>query len=127
MPKTASAMMPLDNIVQGPQFATTIFSPDQLITGRYRITHFIGSGGMGEVFEAKDIELAERVALKTIRSEIAGDERAIERFKREIHLARQVSHPNVCRIFDLGYHEIPGPPPRDRITFLTMELLSRID
>jgi tetratricopeptide (TPR) repeat protein len=79
---------------------------------------------MGEVYEAEDIELAERVALKTIRPDIAGDERAIDRFKREIHLARQVSHPNVCRIFDLGYHDVSVPPERNRVTFLTMELLA---
>jgi tetratricopeptide (TPR) repeat protein len=80
---------------------------------------------MGEVYETEDIELAERVALKTIRPNIVGDERAIDRFKREIHLARQVSHPNVCRIFDLGYHDVPGPPQqRNRVTFLTMELLA---
>ena len=105
------------------QFPSRIFSPNQLVASRYRVARFIGAGGMGEVYEAEDIELSERVALKTIRPDIAGDERAIDRFKREIHLARQVSHPNVCRIFDLGYHDVPGSPPQSRITFLTMELL----
>jgi tetratricopeptide (TPR) repeat protein/tRNA A-37 threonylcarbamoyl transferase component Bud32 len=77
---------------------------------------------MGEVYEAEDLELRERVALKTVRPEIAQDERAIERFKREIHLARKVTHPNVCRIFDLGHHQTPLGG--GGITFLTMELLA---
>jgi serine/threonine protein kinase/Tfp pilus assembly protein PilF len=76
---------------------------------------------MGEVYEAEDLELHERVALKTVRPEVAADSRAIDRFKREIQLARRVTHPNVCRIFDLGHHSLAT----DReITFLTMELLA---
>ena len=55
------------------------------------------------VCEAEDIELHERIALKTILSHMA-DERSIEMFKREVHLARQVTHPNVCRIFDVYRH-----------------------
>ena len=99
---------------------TLTFSPNELIAGRYRIVRFIGQGGMGEVYEAEDLELRERVALKTVRPEIAQDEKAIERFKREIHLARKVTHPNVCRVFDLTYH-----PTAEGVTlFLTMELLA---
>jgi len=75
---------------------------------------------MGEVYEALDQELREHVALKTVRAEIADDDRAVERLKREILLARKVTHPNVCRIFDVGFHEAQGA----RIPFLTMELLS---
>jgi hypothetical protein len=79
---------------------------------------------MGEVYEAEDRELRERVALKTIRPAIGTDERAVERFKREIQLARKVTHPNVCRIFDLGYHTRPDSPPGDGGTlFLTMEFV----
>jgi serine/threonine protein kinase/tetratricopeptide (TPR) repeat protein len=96
-----------------------VLSGGKLLAGRFRIVRFIARGGMGEVYEAEDLELSERVALKTVRSEIAGDGRAMERFKREIHLARKVTHPNVCRIFDL-FHDVAGP---ERITFLTMELL----
>jgi tetratricopeptide (TPR) repeat protein len=103
--------------------------PGTLIAGRYRIIRFIAQGGMGEVYEAEDTELSERLALKTIRPELSRGELAIERFKREIHLARRVTHPNVCRIFDIGYHLLVQPPageqPRtgDSIIFLTMELL----
>jgi tetratricopeptide (TPR) repeat protein len=83
---------------------------------------------MGRVYEVEDTALRERVALKTIRPEIAQERKIIERFRREIHLARKVTHPNVCRIFDLGFHEIPAPPdapgePPQRALFLTMELL----
>src|SRR5262245_41992050 len=77
-----------------------IFSPNQLIADRYRVIRFIAQGGMGEVYEVEDLELQERVALKTVLPEIVEDERAIARFKREINLARKVSHPNCCRTSD---------------------------
>ena len=86
-----------------------VFAPDDLLAGRYRIVRFIARGGMGEVYEAEDLELGERVALKTMRADVARTtERAIERFKREIQLARKVTHPNVCRIFDLGSSDRRG-------------------
>jgi serine/threonine-protein kinase len=91
------------------------FSPGDLLAGRFRIARFIAAGGMGEVYEAEDLELAARVALKTIRSGIAEEAGSIDRFKREVHLARQVTHANVCRIYDVFRHE--------GTTFLTMELL----
>jgi serine/threonine protein kinase len=104
------------------------FQSEQLVAGRYKIVRFIGRGGMGEVYEADDLELRERVALKTVRPEAALDRSAIEHFKREIQLARKVTHPNVCRIFDLGRHpaaSVAGSSAQESgITFLTMELLS---
>lgn len=109
----------------GRAFRMSLFGPGELVAGRYRVIRFIGRGGMGEVYEVEDTELHERVALKTIRPEIAGDENAVNRFKREIHLARKVTHPNVCRIFDLGIHHWPpeagGEEPG--VFFLTMELI----
>ena len=79
--------------------------PDSRIAGRYRIVRFLARGGMGEVYEAEDLELGVHIALKTLRT-LAGSEgssgRAIDRFKREVQLARKVTHGNVCRIFDLG-------------------------
>src|SRR5439155_4055735 len=96
------------------------FSEGRLLAGRFRIERFIARGGMGDVFEAEDLELHERVALKTVRPEIAGSAHAMERFKREIQLARKVTHPNVCRIFDL-FRDTEGA---ENITFLTMELLN---
>ena len=93
---------------------------EDLLAGRFRIVRLIGRGGMGEVYEAEDLDLKARVALKTLRSEIARDERALARFKQEIYLARKITHPNVCRTFDVAYHHAPGG---EAIVFLTMELL----
>jgi tetratricopeptide (TPR) repeat protein len=82
---------------------------------------------MGEVYEVKDTSLNEHVALKVLTPEIASDGRAMLRFKREIQLARKVTHPNVCRVFDLGYYvqqPVPGGSGEVlQITFFTMELL----
>lgn len=94
----------------------TIFSEGQTIAGRYRITRYLSRGGMGEVYEARDLELGEAIALKTLLPEIAGDEPMIVQFKQEISLSRRVAHPNVCRVFDLARHEAT--------VFLTMEFLS---
>lgn len=100
------------------------FRPDDVVAARYRILKFLARGGMGEVFEAYDTELRERVALKTILPCNAEDLLAIERLKREIHLARKVSHPNVCRIFEFGRHRIEPPNATgEDIVFLTMEFL----
>ena len=96
------------------------FQPDQLVAGRYRVIRFIARGGTGEVYEVEDFELRARVALKTLRPELADDDLLLARFRREINLSRKVTHGNVCRIFDLGFH----PSPRGRVTFLTMELLA---
>jgi tRNA A-37 threonylcarbamoyl transferase component Bud32 len=99
---------------EAPRSPATL-SIGQVLAGRYRILRFIGKGGMGEVYEAEDKELRERIALKTILPEIGAQEESIRRFKQEIQLARKVTHPNVSRIFDLVY---------DGATiFLTMELL----
>jgi tetratricopeptide (TPR) repeat protein/TolB-like protein len=97
----------------------------QVLAGRYRIVAFLGRGAVGEVYEAQDVELDELVAVKVLRPEIAGDEQALRRFKREVQLARRVTHPNVCRVFDLVYHpgEHPGGPDDGPRAFLTMELL----
>jgi serine/threonine protein kinase/Flp pilus assembly protein TadD len=101
---------------------TAVFSAGQTISGRYRIVQSLGHGGMGEVYEAEDLELKERVALKTLLPAIAADERMIARFKQEIQLARKISHPNVCRVFDLARHPADGSSP-ETIVFLTMELV----
>jgi len=101
------------------------FLPGELVAERFRITCFIARGGMGEVYEAEDIELHERVALKAIRSELLHDGKALDRFKREVHLARKVTHPNVCRIFDL-FRQPANPavgPTQNSDVFVAMELL----
>ncbi|HEV7786257.1 MAG TPA: serine/threonine-protein kinase, partial [Thermoanaerobaculia bacterium] len=97
------------------------FTAGELLAGRYRLVRFIARGGMGEVYEAEDLELKERVALKTVRWDVALDTLAVERFKREIQLARKVTHLNVCRIFDVSHHREEGAA--EPTIFLTMELL----
>src|SRR5688500_8698238 len=67
---------------QQPAEALVAFTPGQVVAGRFRIVRFIGRGGMGNVYQADDLELKEPVALKTVRADIAGDERSIERFRR---------------------------------------------
>ena len=102
------------------------FSPGDLLAERFRITRFIARGGMGEVYEAEDVELRERVALKSIRTELLRDPHAVDRFRREVHLAKKVTHPNVCRIFDLFRHQVPGPGDSgasQSLLLVAMELL----
>lgn len=91
--------------------------PGQVLAARYRVAAFLGQGAVGEVYEAEDLELGGRIALKILHPEIAGSERVLQRFKREIQLGRRVTHPNVCRVFDLVKPEGGGS------AFLTMELL----
>src|SRR5260221_167984 len=96
------------------------FAAGELAAGRWRIVRLLGAGGMGEVYEAEDTQLHGRGGLKALPSRLSGDAEAISRLRREVQLARKVTHPNVCRIFDLGLHEQAG-----RATaFLTMELLA---
>ena len=101
-----------------------MFRPGDVVAYRFRIVRYLAKGGMGELYEAEDLELHERVALKTILSSIADDERSILLFKREVHLARQVTHANVCRIFDVFRHRpAGGRGSSGEVVFLAMELL----
>src|SRR5207302_10601956 len=86
---------------QAPQ--PPVFSPGQIVAGRYRIIRYISCGGMGEVYEAEHPLLPDRVALKTLLPAIAYDEAMVARFKQEIQLARRIAHPNVCKVFDLEW------------------------
>jgi serine/threonine protein kinase/tetratricopeptide (TPR) repeat protein len=76
--------------------------PGSLLAGRYEIRERLGIGGMGSVYKARDRELDRFVAIKVIRPELAEDSEILRRFKQELILARQVTHRNVIRIFDLG-------------------------
>jgi eukaryotic-like serine/threonine-protein kinase len=102
--------------------SSTAFSPGDLLANRFRILRFVARGGMGEVYEADDLELGETIALKTVLPAIAHDQKMLTLLKAEVQLSRKVTHPNVCRIFDLACHRDPSPnvPP---IWFVTMELL----
>ena len=100
------------------------FLPGQMVADRFRVVRFLAEGGMGEVYEALDTELGERVALKTVRQTILDDDEAESRFVRESQLARKVTHPNVCRIHDVFEHLVQSGNYEARIRCLTMELLS---
>jgi serine/threonine protein kinase len=98
------------------------FSPGQVVADRYEIVRFIAKGGMGEVYEAKDLDLGDRVAIKTLLPEIAALEQMVLRFKREIQLTRKIAHPNVCKMFDITRHP-PGTRSLSQTVCLTMEYL----
>ncbi len=90
------------------------------LAGRFVIVRFLARGGMGEVYEAADEHLqGKRCALKTLRPEIAADPVARQRFEREVLLAREIAHPNVCPTYDLFREDTPQGP----LLFLTMKLL----
>lgn len=95
------------------------FSPGTVLAGRYRLIMSIGKGGMGEVYKADDLELGQTVALKFLPATVANDEAALKRFRSEVRTARQVAHPNVCRVFDIA--EANG------IYFITMEFIEGDD
>ena len=103
-----------------PRLPSSNLPSGYVLNGRFRIIQHIASGGMGSVYEAEDLKLRERLALKTILGRRADDFDTMERFKREIYLARKVTHINVSRIFDFAEHiDADGSV----IVFLTMELL----
>ncbi|MBX3204991.1 MAG: protein kinase [Labilithrix sp.] len=87
----------------------------EVIADRYELLGLVGSGGMGTVYRARDRELDEIVALKILRGELSYDPQALARFRREVKLARRVTHRNVARTFDIGAHK--------GTAFLTMELV----
>jgi serine/threonine-protein kinase len=95
------------------------FLPGRLIAGRYRIIALLGKGGMGEVYRADDLTLGQAIALKFLPDEAARDEGLLERFRNEVRIARRVSHPNVCRVYDVG--DVDGQ------TFFTMEYVDGED
>jgi eukaryotic-like serine/threonine-protein kinase len=91
------------------------FAPGQSFGERYTVIEEIGAGGMGQVYKALDRKLGKPVALKLIRPHVAARAGGPERFRRELALAREVTHPNVCRVHDLG--EIDG------ILYISMEYI----
>jgi Protein kinase domain/zinc-ribbon domain len=95
------------------------FVPGQIVAERYRIVALAGRGGMGEVYRAEDLKLSQIVAIKFLPESLSKDAAALARFHSEVRIARQVSHPNVCRMFDIG--------DADGITFLTMEYVDGED
>lgn len=78
------------------------FAPGEVIAGRYQVIDLLGTGGMGEVYRANDLTLQQPVALKFLPTHVAEAPPSLARFRNEVRLARQVSHPNVCRVYDIG-------------------------
>ncbi len=95
------------------------FPPGTLLTQRYRVVSLLGRGGMGEVYRANDLLLGQVVALKFLPAQWTSDEAALARFRNEVRIARQISHPNVCRVYDIG--EAEGS------TYLSMEYVDGED
>ncbi len=118
--KGISRMTDADDGIHSSPGADARFSPGAKLAGRYRIVNLIGEGAIGEVYEAYDEALGEPMALKTLRAQLTSHAVTVERFRREIQLARKVTHRNVCRTYDLGLHRTQDGT---EVTFLTMELL----
>ena len=108
--------------VPHPIFANigaTIFHEGDVLGGRYEIQKLLGMGGMGAVYKARDMEVERVVGLKVIRPDLAGNPAILARFKQELVLARQVTHKNIVRIYDLN--------EADGVKFITMEFIEGED
>jgi hypothetical protein len=99
--------------------STDTLQPGSIVAGRYRIVGLLGRGGMGEVYRADDLELGQTLALKFLPAAFARDAQALERLRAELRHARQVSHPHVCRLHDIGAFE--------QRPFLSMEFIDGED
>jgi len=121
--RTTLGDVPIANHESRRSRTSSSFSVGELVLGRFKIVRALGSGGMGDVYEATDLELG-RIAMKTIRSEFAGSPEIISRFKKEVQLARKVGGPHVCRVHELFV--LSGAAEGSPNLFLTMEFLDGI-
>jgi protein kinase-like protein len=113
-PSSSAGFLSSSDAIGGGRFA-----PGQMIADRYRVVALAGRGGMGEVYRAEDLKLSQIVAIKFLPATLSKDAGALARFHSEVRIARQVSHPNVCRVFDIG--------DADGFPFLTMEYVDGED
>jgi len=95
------------------------FEPGTRLGTRYRVVGLLGRGGMGEVYRADDLELGQSVALKFLPPALAGNAAELARFRGEVRVARQIAHPNICRVYDIG--------EADGHVFLSMEYIDGED
>ena len=95
------------------------FAPGDVFDGRYRIIGLLGRGGMGEVYRADDLRLGQPVALKLLPDDLRHEPTRLAQFHNEVRTARQVSHPNVCRVYDIG--------EADGLLYLSMEYVDGED
>jgi len=102
-----------------PPAATHDFASGSIVAGRYRLIALLGRGGMGEVYRADDLTLDHPVALKFLPASVTAGDARLAQFHNELRIARQVSHKNVCRLYDLG--------EADGRRFLTMEYVDGED
>ena len=107
------------NRFSSPYVSEERFIAGALLASRYRIVGLLGKGGMGHVYKAEDLKLHQTVALKFLPEAIALDAAALARFHNEVRIARQVAHPNVCHVYDIG--EVEGQH------FLSMEFIDGED
>jgi Protein kinase domain len=101
------------------------FQPGEILESRYRILGLLGRGGMGEVYRADDLRLGQQVALKFLPLSLGQDPVRLAQFHNEVRTARQVSHPNVCRVYDIG--EVSTPGSTQPQLFITMEYVDGED
>jgi Protein kinase domain len=113
-PSSSAGVLSSSDAIGGGRFA-----PGQIIADRYRVVALAGRGGMGEVYRAEDLKLTQIVAIKFLPAALSQDAGALARFHSEVRIARQVSHPNVSRVFDIG--------DADGLPFLTMEYVDGED
>src|SRR5271165_5589209 len=118
-PRTPSSSGAAAKLTSSDPLGGGRFTPGQMIAGRYRVVSLAGRGGMGEVYRAEDLTLGQLVAIKFLPETLLQDSSALARFHSEVLIARQVSHPNVCRVFDIG--------EPDGALFLTMEYVDGED
>ena len=117
---------PNASLLAAPAPSRLLFEND-VLCNRFKVLSYLGEGGMGQVYKALDLELQHEIAVKAIRPDIADIPGVLSRFRREVNATRKVTHPNVCRTFDLETHS-PSEQEKNRftnpVTFLTMELLA---
>jgi len=118
-PRTNRAVSSTNPLTSSDAIGGGRFTPGQIIAERYRVVALAGRGGMGEVYRAEDLKLGQVVAIKFLPEKLSQDTPALTRFHSEVRVARQVSHPNVCRVFDIG--------EADGVLFLTMEYVDGED
>ena len=104
--RSSGETQPIDPHFSASELVDGRFPPGTLLGRRYRIVGLLGRGGMGEVYRADDLRLGQPVALKFLPQASARDPARLARFHDEVRIARQVSHPNVCRVYDIG--EVDG-------------------
>lgn len=117
--RDSSPERPLNPLITSDPISGGRFAPGQIVSERYRIVALAGRGGMGEVYRAEDLRLGQVVAIKFLPESLSSDAAALARFHSEVRIARQISHANVCRVFDIG--DANGVP------FLSMEYVDGED